>query len=537
VLITTRKWDDLAEAKMICLEDLKEVEALALIRNEGQRLGLASLERAEDETLSRLYRSTGGVPLAIKWAVGQIKQRGQTLDKVIVALQKGEADFFKNIFERSWKLLSCNARRVLLVMPLFATTATWESIRVVSGVNNLEWLGALPLKSIRASQNASHAFDSAMEQLIEMSLLDATETLFEGRYNLHPLTKGYVISKHQLEPMSRPVRAAFKRMLAYYTRLVALSSPELRMGIPYWDGVMDYDAAQRLEPEWSNLSHLIRRALHAGYDKAALDLFLAVVHRLNAWGLWDERLELAHEICGAARRLKDSSEAWLWIDAMGIIYLQRHQLAELTNALATGRPLVQQFKLGDAELLADALTARLHHEQGKDDLAHQEMEAVRNHIDLDEVLAHENRVRQIVSARAIGAAAVLSQLEGDFAGAKQYFEEELKLRNSLGESVAPVLARLGRASLELGDTASAEAFLAQAAPDAGPKDVALINCTLALIAQKKGDRQEAQRLGKLAAEQYKWLGMRKELEECNAFLNSLPNQGSPSQPGLTERSH
>lgn len=80
-LITTRH-HALGEARTIPLKGMEQSEALALMRAEGQRLGLKSVQRAGDEILLRLYQATGGAPLAIKWAVGQIKQKGQSLDSV-----------------------------------------------------------------------------------------------------------------------------------------------------------------------------------------------------------------------------------------------------------------------------------------------------------------------------------------------------------------------------------------------------------------------------------------------------------------------
>jgi hypothetical protein len=83
-LITTRH-HALGEARTIPLKGMEQGEALALMRAEGQRLGLESVQRAGDEILLRLYQATGGAPLAIKWAVGQIKQKGQSLDSVLAA--------------------------------------------------------------------------------------------------------------------------------------------------------------------------------------------------------------------------------------------------------------------------------------------------------------------------------------------------------------------------------------------------------------------------------------------------------------------
>jgi len=122
-LITSRE-QKLRQARAISLRGMEQGEALALIRSEGKRLGLPAVEGAEEKVLLRLYEGTGGAPLAIKWAVGQMKQRGQSLDTVLDSLYEARGDIFENIFARSWGLLGESARCVLMVMPIFATSAS-----------------------------------------------------------------------------------------------------------------------------------------------------------------------------------------------------------------------------------------------------------------------------------------------------------------------------------------------------------------------------------------------------------------------------
>jgi LuxR family glucitol operon transcriptional activator len=68
VLITSRE-QKLPQAWAVSIKGLEQNEALVLIRNEGQRLGLKSVAEADDQVLLRLYQATGGAPLAIKWSV------------------------------------------------------------------------------------------------------------------------------------------------------------------------------------------------------------------------------------------------------------------------------------------------------------------------------------------------------------------------------------------------------------------------------------------------------------------------------------
>ena len=160
-LITTRE-QKLRRVWSISLKGLAESEALALIRSTGRRLGLTALEHGEARVLRHLYEATGGTPLAIKWAVGQIKQRGQSLDTVLAALYQARGDIFDYIFARSWNLVAENARQVLTVMPLFATSASRAGIEAASDVHHFA------LSPIGSPQTASVAFSVTTSALMKL---------------------------------------------------------------------------------------------------------------------------------------------------------------------------------------------------------------------------------------------------------------------------------------------------------------------------------------------------------------------------------
>jgi tetratricopeptide (TPR) repeat protein len=500
-LITTRE-QRLRQVWAISLKGLKESEALTLIRSTGRRLGLTALEQGEDRVLLHLYEATGGAPLAIKWAVGQIKQRGQSLDTVLAALHEARGSIFEDIFARSWDLLSASTRRVLIVMPVFATSSSRAGIEAASDVHHFD-------------------LDEALGQLVEMSLVDATDELdmTQRRYSVHPLTRAFAAAKLQQESET----LAFERMLVYYKQFVT-PPRKILVDVPYWDYLLfDHTWAQSLRQEWDNLDYVIRRALGEGRDSAALELFLPIVHFLNVWGLWDERLQLSREMCQAASRLGDSSEAWLWIDAIGHILSQQQQVSDWEEALKKGRAVAEQFGLTDALILADAHEALLYSKVGDISHAMQKIESVMEQVDVDSVLECE-KVRQIVAARAVVVAGYLYRSEGELAHARELFERELELRRSVGENPAPVLARLGHLSLELNDNPLAEELLIQALEIAGPKDLAWVNYGLALVAERKGEVQEARRLGELASEQYTRLGREGGVRRCQKLLNRLPQK-------------
>lgn len=260
-LITTRE-KKLLDARMISLKRLLESEGLDLIRSEGKRLGLSSVEQVEDHVLLPLYDATGGAPLAIKWAIGQIKQRGQSLDTVLRSMYEAEADIFAHIFARSWDLLSEDARRVLTVMPIFATSALRAAIEALSGVHD-------------------SALNEALGQLVEMSLADATDELdlTRRRYSIHPLTRAFAMAKLQQEPEIQ--EAAEQRLVEFYQ-----SFTEEKGGFWYRK-----EFAQ-LEPELPNILAVVQWCLKHQLPKMGSDILHNILGLILVQGYWNDVLDL-----------------------------------------------------------------------------------------------------------------------------------------------------------------------------------------------------------------------------------------------------
>lgn len=485
-LITTRE-QRIRQVWAISLKGLEEPEALALVRSTGKRLDLRSVEQAEDQELGHLYEATGGAPLAIKWAVGQIKQQGQSLDTVLAALHEARGSIFDCIFSRSWGLLSPGSQRVLKVMPLFATSASRAGIEAASDVHHF-------------------AFDDALGQLVEMSLVDATDelNLARRRYSIHPLTRAFATAKHQSNAPF--VQDAFERTLNYYEQLVT-PPKEVQANDPYWDGLTNHAGIHTLEQEWPNLNQLIRRALSKGHTDQALKLFLPIVHLLNALGLQNERLQLSYEICESVNRSRNQVDAWLWIDAIGFILSERRELAKLERALEEGRKIAHQFNMTDALILADAHESWMYIPASHRDLklARERIDSALQNVSLDLVLEHGSKVHKIVVSRAVGAESAICQQEKDFKNEEELKKLELQLRSSVGESVARSLLRLVRFYLRRDKIQLAEEYLAQV-EHPRPRDLANLNYTKALIAEKRGELQEAIHLAERALEQNKRFG-------------------------------
>jgi tetratricopeptide (TPR) repeat protein len=295
-LITTRE-QKLRQARAISLKGLAEPEAFALIRSEGKRLGLVSLEEAEDRVLLRLYVATGGAPLAIKWAVGQIKQKGQSLDTVLAVLHEARGDIFEQVFARSWGLLSPEARQVLLVMPLFATSATRAALEATSDLHHF-------------------TLDESLGQLVEMSLVDATDELelARRRYNIHPLVRAFAAAKLRQDVEQEDT--AQLRMAKFYEAFTGEHG-----GDWYQQGY------SRLDPELPNVLTAVERCWKQRNIALGTTIFRNVTGFMNIRGYYNDALSMGQRAIALAAEIGDDlTAAKLKVWPVSWVYRHRDKL-------------------------------------------------------------------------------------------------------------------------------------------------------------------------------------------------------------------
>lgn len=263
-LITSRE-QKLREVKAVSIKGLTESEALALIRSEGKRLGLGSLEQAEDTVLLRLYHATGGAPLAIKWSVGQIKQKGQSLDSVLAALHQARGDIFEQVFARSWSLLSADARQVLMVMPLFAAPTLRPALEAASDVHHF-------------------ALDDALGELVETSLVDASDELDQARrrYSVHPLTRAFAQARQQQKPR---IEIAAGEHLAEYVQAF----------VEEYGSTWYKESCDQLDPELPNIVAVIQWCWEHQLVEIGINILMSVIGFMNTRGYWNDVLSLAQQ--------------------------------------------------------------------------------------------------------------------------------------------------------------------------------------------------------------------------------------------------
>jgi len=489
-LITTRE-QKLRRAWAISLKGLTEPEALALIRNEGRRLGLAALERAEDRVLLHLFQATGGAPLAIKWAVGQIKQRGQSLDTVLAALHEARGSIFDIIFARSWDLLSTNTQQVLIAMPLFATSASREGIEAASDVHHF-------------------ALDEALGQLVEMSLVDATDELdlARRRYSIHPLTRAFATAKLQREPeIGQTARRRLAKFFHAFTRKYG----------GFW--VAGFTL---LEPDVPNVLAIIQWCWdQQKLVNVAMDIFHDVAYFMISRGYWNDTMDFGQRAVTAATDLGDELNAarfkvwpvsWIYRHRGGLDQAERH----ITEALEV------LYRLDEKEGIAAAKHSlgRLAQERGQLEQAERLLE---------EAFAYYESVEDELQIYFLTAnLANLALEQGNLEKAWELSMSVEKAARQFGdpEIVASLLSTMGGVARQRGDLQQAKAFLEEALTlrkQANRLDeIADGQLRLAQVEIEMGREQAARQMLSKALKTYRRLGVEFRIREIEELLGELP---------------
>lgn len=488
VLITSRE-QKLSQAWAVSIKGLEQDEALALIRNEGQRLGLKSVEEADDPVLLRLYQATGGAPLAIKWSVGQIKQKGQSLDTVLAALHEAKGDIFEEVFARSWSLLSEDAQKVLMVMPIFASSASRDAIEAASDVHHF-------------------ALDEALGQLVQMWLVEVTDTLEEKlrRYTLHALTESFANAK--LKRSDGYQNIFRERLINYY---LAFSK---RYGERNWRG---YNA---LEIERENIMLIIDWCHEMKRWKQIMEFRNLIIDFLWIRGHWNDRLRLAFQALKAAEELNDRRTlAFCLVYDLGWTFIRRGEFASAQELIDKGKMIFEELHDSYGISLSLRNLGNIAHRQNK----------------TEEALVLYKKSLEIAKAAKLDYSAharmsignILCSKIRDFDAARKEYEIARDIFEKLGDEMWLTQAIVGLATVESKSGSKKESKLLyyhclDTIRKIGRRDsIAHILWRLALQEEDSGNINIALKLANEANEHYERLALKREFEKTRELTERL----------------
>jgi tetratricopeptide (TPR) repeat protein len=494
-LIISRE-QSMQEARVVSLKGMEQSEALALIRNEGKRLGLKSVERAEEKVLLRLYEATGGAPLAIKWAVGHIKQKGQSLDSVLNSLYGAIPDIFESMFGRLWEMLTEGTRRILMVIPIFATSVSKEAIEATSEIQKRD-------------------LDEGLGQLVEMSLVEASGRLEEQqRYSVHPLVRAFARAKLREEPgLEEACRLSAAR---YFLEHFAPYT-----GYRTWLG---YQGHSKIAIELENLLSLREWCWTRGNWALVLEFQRLLSRFLDAQGAWHQRLQLGQQALHAAEHLEDEpAKLKALLEDMGLTYarLGDYQRARdlVQEALRIAETLRNTFYIARSHNLLGSISR---YEQDYDSASQSYQKA----LETAEAESTDDRDRRLIASLNADLGCLAHKV-GRLDEARQRFEYACDELEKLGDESrrGRVLCHWGDLASDRGDVDRAK-LLYEEGLSVGQKTgrlyyVAEALLGLARLEKRAGNFTQALSQARRAVEIYQRLGIERRIRGAGQLVEEL----------------
>jgi len=285
-IVTTRHRLDVAYP--IRLMGMDEIEANQLIKQECQKRNC----QLSDPDSKRLYKYTGGVPLAIVWSIAQISS-GYSTETVLRRLGDARGDIARFCFDESISRIKDKpAYKILLALSLFATDASRDALGYIADVSIYDR-------------------DEGLVELEGLSLFDKTGS----RFKFLPITKSFALGVlNQNQPLHLEMG---KRWIAYLRELCSEVSEEY-----YWK-----HKSYSFYTEGENVLEAINWAMNYGSVEDVFELTYAAYDYSDIVGRWNELIEICDRAYELAFSLKKNESAQIAVarfpNITGWIFMQR----------------------------------------------------------------------------------------------------------------------------------------------------------------------------------------------------------------------
>jgi LuxR family transcriptional regulator, glucitol operon activator len=481
VLVTSRR-KQFQMSFPIDLEGLADNDALALIRRHAGTFGLATIQQKPAAELLPLVRNTGGNPLAMVWALRNLKSGTLKFEHIIKELElayknKNINSVIKLLFDKAWQQITLDARKVLFSVPLFAGALSISK-------------GAL----CAASGLAEEDFNPAVVQLTDFKLLQGDTEKDKSRYKVHPMA--YTFARVKLDQKPHLEQAARKRWSRYYLKFVQDHIVREQPNKRYWNALVS-DNMQAIDEEWGNINEVIKWADQQHQDQLFLELVMLLVHYMDSRFLNLHRMDYVKKaIAISNKQERNEDEALLRLDALGWTYVEENNLDEAYQEIMLGSTMAEQLAddveaKNDLMALGYAWRARVRIEQGH-------LTRASALIDMALAIACSPWIR----FRVYLAAGDIALKQNRNKEALAFYQQQAASMEEYGGEGHgyQVLSRLGLAYVGIGGTRdiekAEEKFKALRDNENIPIGKLYGDYGLALVAYKRKQKEEAQRLAK-----------------------------------------
>ncbi|WP_205369664.1 AAA family ATPase [Thermoleptolyngbya sp. PKUAC-SCTB121] len=494
-LVTTREQSVFVPVRLVAMPT---DEALSLIQHEAQEKGVA-LNPTERRAL---LRATGGLPVAIHYAIGQLANDFD-LATVLQGMSNPTGDVARFCFETTVNgLRGQPSHHLLMALAMFPTPVLRETLFQVADV-----------------ATSPDALQGALSQLCQLSLVNQQD----NRYGMLPLTQEYALAELKAHPDFAQV--ARQRWVAW---ALHFSEPYANQEVKTWHSSFD-----GLQEEWQNLRAIADFCMTEGWYDELLQIWnnvkaytYSMGRRKGRTDYWGDRLRWTEWlIAQATQRSHWRTLAEVMLDRAWTLTATRKPRAleeadQLFEQIQTLRDYQDQpFQTEWAKKMSVLRT-----QQQQFDESHQlldEAEALLNPADWPAGKYARQRV-QLLYYRGMTYFKA-----GQIAAAKQVFETARAQAHEVGWERAVRMTEnwLADIAVREGKLDESEQLLVEglriAEQQDDPTRSAYVKRSFAELVQARGNPSEAQRWAREALALFEQLGMPYEAEETQAFLNGL----------------
>ena len=484
VIVTTRH--RLNVAYPIRLIGMSHREALELIGDESKRKSVT----LTPNQATRLYKRTGGVPLAIVWSVAQMGF-GHGIEATLTRLGQPTSDIAQFCFQGAIHLIrNTPAHKLLMALSLFATDASRDALGYVAD---------LPLLDR----------DEGLEELERLSLVNKEG----GRFALLPLTKVY--SEEELAKETGLEERFRERLVRFLLNFVTEYSHNR------------YYTVNQVMPEMDNILSAMDWCVQKNDFRSVIvfakgiDFYLWVTGR---WDMWNKYIVLG---LNAAIVLEDSFSEAHFYRTLAAMASSQNRLNQSEHFAKKAIYLDQTHNNIKQLAVSTWRLASIQIHKGQYKIARHNLENTLQMVqDIDEkhVSRVQRRLALIDMAEAKYDLAEARLKQAKILGEQQFGEEETPLSSGLSYTYR----LLGQVSLFKHDYESARQYfqhsLEMSQRIKSPQNVAEAKLALAKLELELNDKEQARNLSEEAIGIFIKLGMKRQIKETQALLDQIAAQ-------------
>ena len=493
-IITDRR--SVQSSRAIRLLELPEEDAASLIKSQCKINSIA----LNDENISELIEKTGGIPLAIVWAIGQMGAKGWGTDHVFRSLANtGSTPVLEFLFAESFRHISDKSRKVLAVLSIVDHPVTDIMIRdwLMYGTNDVQ---------DAISELIQYALIS--EQKEDSCSINSNLPTNSRTYKILPLVRNFTMNQRNLTDDSLRVRIVSNLFMS-------LSNNEDNPDWPSPDKI-DKIAFHHKLYSWAMEDSFNRKDYEMVFN-----IMRHIGYALGIRGYHDIRLKLGELAIEAAKRSQNKIEiARNLITNVGWVYFGWYKFEQCEKTMKEG--LLYAEQAGDVALqgLAKRTIGLIKKENGDLLGAESDLHAVK---DIFKIIGERYYL-----AITMGSLASLKRDQKDYDTSERYLSEAIEISKSLKNSeeiTAVFLQKMTKLLVKTGKLDEAENFNRESyAIDCRLKRaVGIAHCklNLFLIAEERGDLTQALAYANEAAGLFSQYGSKEDISE---HLNRIRNK-------------